>query len=161
MARSKHDIIKSLIVGYAVMELCLTWGRAARLAAAAAAEAAAGGALDYVSPVRQYAGWLFLLLLSAIAVKVGGKRSVQLGLLLSAWFLVHAVLDFRNFFQMVAFFLDQPEFHLEKIFLSRWFWIGETGIRVFPRFICGVALFLYSVAGLRGWLKSSRNTRPA
>ncbi len=149
MTRSTHDIIKSLIVGFAVVELCLTWGEAVRWAAFAAELAAQGDSLNYSSPLKQHGALLVILLVAAVVVRLNQKWSPGWGTFLSVWFLLYSTLDLRNFFLSVRYYSENTDFGLGNLMQMRWFWLGEVGIRVFPRFICGVVLLAYSIRGLR------------
>ncbi len=152
---TKHDIIKSLIVGWSLIDLCWTWGATARLAAAAASDES-GYLRTFVCAGDTRRTLLLLFFLTALIVKFDWDRPFRRGLLPSIWALIYGIAGLLNFRLTYLVLLENEA---GPLILRNWFWLQEYGVRAFPRFICGVALFLYSVAGLRGWLKSSKNTQ--
>jgi hypothetical protein len=125
VARSKNDIIKSLIVGFAVVELCLTWGNAVRLVAVAAELAEKGDSLNYVSPLRVWGLHLFLFLVAAVLLKFSKKWTLVSAACIGCWLILATCFDIFEFLRFFLVMKDELQ-------------IGWLGFRFFsglpPRF---------------------------
>lgn len=158
VTRSKHDILKSLIVGWSLVDLCWNWGVSSRLAERLAV---AGDDIQFLarySFANHRLPWFFLLFITALLVKFDWERRSPLILFPSTFALLYGLGGLRSFWLTRAGLVEDGA---SSTAFHHWFWLDTFGVWVFPRFICGVALFLYSVAGLRQWLKSSKHAHPA
>ncbi len=157
--RTKHDIIKSLLVGYAVIELCSVVGEAFRLARSAQALSEIGGSLCYVSPLRTWAVVLGLFLASAIFQKIGNKSSLLVASCLGICFFGVAAYDLYRLPSFLIIYWFEVETSWEV--LSRWFWRDMGGLRVIPRFLAALFIVSYSIRGLWAGRKLNRGIQPA
>lgn len=159
MARPKHDIIKSLIVGFAVVELCLTWGMAAHWAEVAAELAKTGDSLNYVSPLRVWGLHLLLFLVAAVLLKFSKPWALVSAACIGCWLILVTCFDI---FEFLRFFLVmKDELQIGWLAYRRWFWFDPGGIQVFPRFAAVIFIVPNAIRGLKVEKRDERLADPA
>lgn len=156
--RSKTEIVKSLIVGWSLVDLCWNWGFASRLAERLAI------AGDQTQFLLRYAAenhrlpWFFLLFITAFLVKFDWERRSPVILLPSTFALLYGLGGLRSFWQIRAMLVEDG---VSSTAFQHWFWFDTFGVWVFPRMVCGVALFSFAVIGCRHFLKTRFGKIPA
>lgn len=154
--RSTHDIIKSLIVGYALVEICLTWGQAVRLARFAAELGEKGDSLNYVSPLRVWGIHLLLFLVAAVLVKISKPWALVSAAFIGSWLALVSAYDIFEFFRF--FLVTKNEMQFGWLAYRRWLLFDPGGIQVFPRFICQFTVSFFAICGLRALKKKQLRT---
>jgi hypothetical protein len=158
VTHSKTEIVKSLILGWSLVDLCWNWGFASRLAERMAV---AGDDVQFL--VRHSAAihrlpWFFLLFITALLVKLGWERRSPLILFPSIFAFLYGLGGLRSFWLTRVVLVEDG---VSSTTFQNWFWLDTFGGWVFPRMVCGVVLFSFAVIGCRHFLKTRFGKNPA